>query len=96
MNNKRISYDNKMLIRINSRKVNNIIKNYKKYIGLTIYMAPVNMRIETGEYWTQPFEMQIDEYNDYIDYINYINEVTYYNCNYNELGKYLKFYIEQQ
>lgn len=95
MNNKRISYDNKMLIRINSRKVNNIIKHYTKHIGLTIYIAPVKMRIETGEYWYQPFEMQIDEYNDYIDYINYINEVSYYNCN-NELGKYLKFYIEQK
>ena len=34
-----------------------------------------------------------DYYRDSIDYHNELSEIEYYNCN-NELGKYLKYYIE--
>ena len=93
MNFKHITYKNKELKRINYRKVNNILQDYKNNIGLVIYIAPINMRIDDTSYWTSPFELELNNNMDYTDYINYIIECRYYNC-VDELGKYLKFYIE--
>lgn len=91
---KEITYNNMELKRINFKRVDNILKNYSKHLGLTIYVAPINMRIDNTSYWNSPFEIEIDNYNDYYDYINQINEIRYYNC-VEELGKYLKFYIKK-
>ena len=93
MNYKNITYKNKNLIRINSKKLDNILKNYKKYNGLVIYIAPINLRIDESNYWMSPFELEISDYMDYYDYINKINEIRFYNC-IDELGRYLKYYIE--
>lgn len=93
MNYKNITYKNKNLIRINRKKLDNILKNYKKHIGLVIYIAPVYMRIDESNHWMSPFELEINDYMDYYDYMNQINEIKYYNC-IDELGKYLKYYIE--
>ena len=92
MNFKEITYKGMELKRINRKKVNNILKHYSKHLGLIIYVAPINMRIDDTSFWSSPIEIEIDRYNDYYDYINCINEIQYYNCN-KELGEYLKFYI---
>lgn len=94
MNFKEIIYKGMELERINKKKVDNILKNYSKHLGLTIYVAPVKMRIDDTNYWTSLIEIEIDKYNNYYDYINCINEICYYNCD-KELGNYLKFYIKK-
>lgn len=93
MKYKNVTYKDKMLIRVNSKKINNIIKNYKENIGTTIYILPINANPDCN-FINGFFEITIDEYKDYIDYIHYINEVKFYNC-IGELGNYLKFYIEE-
>ena len=65
----------------------------KAYKGVIIYMLPINANPNND--WFKFFELELDfQYMDYYDNMNFINEVSYYNCN-NELGNYLKFYIEK-
>lgn len=91
---KSISYKGKELKRISKRRVDKIISNPSKYKGLVIYMLPVNANPHS--IYMDFFELEIVDitYMDSIDYNRYITECEYYNCN-NELGNYLKFYIEE-
>ena len=93
MKAKDITYKGKHLHRINARRVQNIINNYSKYLGLTIYILPVNARPESP--FMEFFEIELDSYNDSIDYLTTIREIEYYNC-VDALGDYLKFYIESE
>lgn len=90
---KDITYNGKHLHRINARRVNNLINNYTKHLGLVIYTLPVNANPESP--FMEFFEIELNSYNDSIDYLNTINEIQYYNC-VEELGNYLKFYIEKK
>ena len=94
MKYKKIEYKNKKLIRINSKKAYNILNHPKKYDGVTLYMLPVNANPESP--WINGFfelTMAFDSM-DAIDNNRYINALVFYNCN-NELGNYLKYYIEE-
>ena len=94
MKYKKIRYRNKKLIRINARKAYNILNHPKKYNGVTLYMLPVNANPESP--WINGFfelTMTFDSM-DAIDNNSYVNELVFYNCN-NELGNYLKYYIEE-
>ena len=94
MKYKEIEYKNKKLIRINSKKASNILNNPKTYNGITLYMLPINANPESP-FINGFFELTMDFANmDAIDNNRYVNEVIYYNCN-NELGNYLKYYIEE-
>ena len=94
MKYKKIKYNNINLIRINRKKAENIYLHPKKYNGVTLYMLPINANPESP--WINGFfTLTMDFYNmDAVDNSNYINELVYYNCN-DELGNYLKFYIEE-
>lgn len=94
MKYKEITYKNKDLIRISEKKVKYIINNPSKFTNLIIYILPINANPASP--WINGFdELEIDiKYMDTIDYISYINEYKYYNC-IEELGDYLKFYIEK-
>lgn len=94
MKYKEITYKNKNLIRISAKKVKNIINNPSKFNKLIIYILPINAN--SASPWINGFdELEINiKYMDTVDYINYINEYKYYNC-VDELGNYLKFYIEK-
>lgn len=94
MKYKEEKYKNKKLIRINSKKAEEIYMHPKKYNGITLYMLPVNANPKSP--WIDGFfELTMDSNSmDAIDNSNYINELIYYNCN-NELGNYLKYYIEE-
>lgn len=90
----KISYKGKELKRISRKKVNSIINKPSKYQGLTIYALPVEAN--PGSPWINGFfEIEIENivYRDTIDYYNELSEIEYYNC-VDELGKYLKYYIE--
>ena len=90
----KIIYNNKELRRISRKKVNSIIDHPSKYQGLTIYTLPVEANPESP--WINGFfEITIENiiYRDSIDYHNELSEIEYYNCN-DELGSYLKYYIE--
>lgn len=88
------SYKGKELKRISRKKVNSIINKPSKHQGLTIYTLPINANPESP--WINGFiEIEIENiiYCDSIDYYNELSEIEYYNCN-DELGFYLKYYIE--
>ena len=90
----KISYKGKELKRISRKKVNSIINKPSKHQGLTIYILPVEANPESP--WINGFfEIEIENiiYRDSIDYHNELSEIEFYNCN-DELGKYLKYYIE--
>lgn len=95
MKYKHITYNNKNLVRISSKKVKNLINNCSKYNGLTIYTLPVNANPDSifiGGF----FKLEFDFPNvDSIDLFNELSEIKYYNCN-SELGNYLKYYIEKK
>ena len=95
MKYKHITYNNKNLVRISAKKVNNLINSCGKYNGLTIYTLPVNANPDSifiGGF----FELEFDfPYIDSIDLFNKLSEIKYYNCS-NELGNYLKYYIEEK
>lgn len=94
MEYKKIEYRNKKLTRINAKKAKEIYTHPKKYNGITLYMLPINTNPESPRI-DGFFELTMDFHNmDAIDNSNYINELVYYNCN-NELGNYLKYYIEE-
>lgn len=87
-------YKNKKLIRINARRAYNILNHPKTFDGVTLYMLPINANPE-ALFINGFFEITMDFNNmDAIDNMMYINELKYYNCN-NELGNYLKYYIEK-
>lgn len=94
MKYKKIKYNDINLIRINRKKAEDIYLHPKKYNGVTLYMLPINANPESP--WVNGFfTLTMDFYNmDAADNSNYINELVYYNCN-DELGNYLKFYIEE-
>lgn len=94
MKYRKIKYNNLNLIRINRKKAEDIYLHPKKYNGVTLYMLPINTNPESP--WINGFfTLTMDFYNmDAVDNSNYINELIYYNCN-DELGNYLKFYIEE-
>lgn len=95
MKYKEIKYKNKKLIRINSKKAYNIINHPKTFDGVTLYMLPINTNPDCI-FINGFFELTMDFNSmDAIDNNRYINEIIYYNCN-NELGKYLKYYIEER
>lgn len=91
---KKITYKNKNLTRINAKKAKEIYTHPKKYNGVTLYMLPVNANPESP--WINGFfELTMNLHNmDAIDNNSYVNELVFYNCN-NELGNYLKYYIEE-
>ena len=94
MKYKKIKYNDLNLVRINRKKAEDIYLHPKKYDGVTLYMLPINANPESP--WVNGFfTLTMDFYNiDAVDNSNYINEIIYYNCN-DELGNYLKFYIEE-
>ena len=94
MKYKKITYKNMNLIRINAKKAKEIYTHPKKYNGVTLYMLPINADPESP--WINGFfELEMDFYSmDAIDNSNYINELIYYNCG-DELGEYLKYYINE-
>ena len=93
MKYKKIKYNDINLIRINRKKAEDIYLHPKKYNGVTLYMLPINANPESP--WVSGFFTLTMDFNsmDAVDNSNYINELVYYNCN-DELGNYLKFYIE--
>lgn len=95
MKYKKERYKNKNLIRINSRKAYNILNHPKDFDGVTLYMLPVNANPKSP--WINGFFELTMDFNsmDAVDNNRYINELIYYNCN-DELGKYLKYYIEEK
>ena len=94
MKYKRIKYNDINLIRINRKKAEDIYLHPKKYDGVTLYMLPVNSNPDCM--FINGFFTLTMDFNsmDAIDNARYVNEVIFYNCN-NELGNYLKFYIEE-
>ena len=94
MKYKKIKYNDMNLIRINRKKAEDIYLHPKKYDGVTLYMLPVNSNPDCM--FINGFFTLTMDFNsmDAVDNSNYINELVYYNCN-NELGNYLKFYIEE-
>lgn len=95
MKYKHIDYEGKKLVRISERKVKHLIDNCSKYNGLVIYTLPVNMNPDST-FLGGFFELEFDfPYVDSIDLRNQISEFKYYNCG-DELGTYLKYYIEEK
>lgn len=95
MKYKKIEYKNKKLIRINARKAHNILNHPETFNGVTLYMLPINANPESP-FINGFFELTIDySFNmNAIDNELYVSKIVFYNCN-NELGNYLKFYIEE-
>ena len=94
MKYKKIKYNDINLIRINRKKAEDIYLHPKKYDGVTLYMLPVNANPDCM-FINGLFTLTMDFNSmDAVDNSNYINELVYYNCN-DELGNYLKFYIEE-
>lgn len=94
MTYKNVDYRGKKLVRINAKKARNILEHPKQFDGVTLYMLPVNANPNSP--WINGFfELTMDfDSMDAIDNNRYVNELIYYNCN-NEMGKYLKYYIEE-
>lgn len=94
MKYKNYNYKDKKLVRINAKKARNILEHPKQFDGVTLYMLPANANPDSI-YINGFFELTMD-YNsmDAIDNNRYINELIFYNCN-DELGNYLKYYIEE-
>lgn len=95
MKYKEIEYKNKKLTRINRKKAVNILQHPKKYQGLTVYFLPVNANPESP--WINGFEYLTMNYNsmDPVDNMHYINVYIYHHC-VDDLGSYLKFYIDNK
>ena len=94
MKYKNWNYKGKKLVRINAKKARNILEHPKQFDGVTLYMLPINANPDSP--WIDGFfELTIDfDSMDAVDNNRYVNELVYYNCN-NELGNYLKYYIEE-
>lgn len=90
-----VIYKDKKLKRINKQKAFSIAKNPKKYDGIILYMLPIKANPDSP--WINGFEeLEINfNYMDATDNINFIQEYAHYNC-IEELGNYLKFYIEAE
>lgn len=91
---KKIEYKGKQLKRITRRKAENILQHPKQFDGVTVYTLPINANPNSP--WIDGFFEIANSwgYRDAVDNINELNEIEYYNCG-DELGKYLKFYIEE-
>lgn len=58
--------------------------------GQVIYLLPCKMRVDNV--WQKPHEVVKSEENN--DFDKVVNSFEYYNCQYNETGKYTAFYIK--
>lgn len=94
MKYKNIIYKNKKLQRINRRKALDILQRPATFDGVTVYLLPVNANPASP--WINGFfEITNDfTYRDASDNVAELNEIMFYNCG-DELGNYLKFYIEE-
>ena len=75
--------------------------------GKPVYMLPCKMRFNNT--WQKPYKAQKENSNEAIagdgfntiiprnnEFETIVNAFTYYNCQYNETGKYIAYYIEME
>ena len=66
--------------------------------GKPVYMLPCKMRFDNP--WEKPYKAQKEELTKayggekYATFEQIINTFHYYNCQYNETGKYIAYYME--
>lgn len=79
-------YETKNIIRVN-KKVARKLYN----LGFDVGLCPCKANPES------PWGLMgwYDKYNSEYSFDNLINMFTWYNCNYNELGKYPAYYVEK-
>ena len=74
-------------VRISKQKARRLYDN-----GENIYLLPC--KVSPASEWIRPYQA-----NDYLEYQRSFDRVLasfeYYNCQYNELGKYPAFYIKE-
>ena len=91
MNNEVFMLQNARYIRVNRKKAK---KAYND--GATVIIAPVyaNMYFQGCNLWTMISKIELfKRYDEVIDFDKFMNEYEWYNCQYNELGKYAKYFI---
>ena len=61
-----------------------------------IYLCPV--KLSPVNIWRSAAQVRKDCMIDYIDnsFENICNHFSFYNCNYNETGKYIAFYVKEK
>ena len=91
MNNEVFMLQNARYVRVNRKKAK---KAYND--GATVIIAPVyaNMYYQGCNWWTMISKVELfKRYDEVIDFDKFMNEYEWYNCHYNELGKYAKYFI---
>lgn len=79
---------------INVKRINKKTARRLFYEGKKIYLLPCNVRL--NNMWIEPQAIQkidFEESETLFDYI--VNCYELYTCNYQELGRYASYYIEE-
>ena len=91
MNSELFMLSNARYIRVNRKRAKRAYND-----GATVIIAPVyaNMYYHGAQMWTMISKMELfKRYDEVIDFDKFMNEYEWYNCQYNELGKYAKYFI---
>ena len=79
-----------VMIRINKKRARNL---YNK--GISIYLLPCKVQLDN--IWIKPHQINIRDYPGEVNsFDRRVNAFEYYNCNYNQLGYYTAYYIEEE
>lgn len=73
--------------RISKRRAENLYNQ-----GETIYIVPCKVYPSNDNHWIKPYDIKLS--NDIDSFDRVVSSFEYYNCNYNETGKYTAFYIK--
>lgn len=65
--------------------------------NIPIIIAPCNIRLDSPYCRYAPFTATDleHEYGATIPFNNFVNQFEWYNCQYNDMGKYAKFFVNQ-
>lgn len=96
-----IKQENELFTRINRKQARNLYN-----AGFPVFLLPCKVRLENS--WVNPCEVKKEEINTISSdgfntivarndqFETVINCYEYYNCQYNELGKYAAFYARKE
>lgn len=91
MNSELFMLSNARYIRVNRKRAKRAYND-----DATVIIAPVyaNMYYQGAQMWTMISKTELfKRYDEVIDFDKFMNEYERYNCQYNELGKYAKYFI---
>lgn len=75
------------------KRINKAMARNEYNNGNSVFILPCKVRLDTG--WILPYMIN-SSINDAESFDKIVNAYEYYNCQYNETGKYASYYLKEE